>query len=151
MVARPKHGLEGESVLCSWSYIMFMHSCEGAGGSGYTPLHYAAREGHLKVVQLLLKRGRSRPHPVVGVLQDAGGCHMLKVGDCAASFLTCEDSSLYRTYGAGARLVGIQRRHQTVRQQYDTRLGVFTQLPCDWRGWRRCNCAVYWMTSFLQV
>eukprot|EP00793_Prasinoderma_coloniale_P006227 PRCOL_00001057-RA len=29
----------------------------GSGGSGYTPLHYAARAGHLDAVELLLSRG----------------------------------------------------------------------------------------------
>jgi hypothetical protein len=32
--------------------------CDGRrGASGYTPLHYAAREGHAAIVQLLLERG----------------------------------------------------------------------------------------------
>ena len=39
-----------------------MHTIDlsrGAGSSGYTPLHYAARAGHLAAVQMLLDAGAS--------------------------------------------------------------------------------------------
>lgn len=49
-----EHSAHGNSLGCSRFY-MFAHVC--AGQSGYTPLHYAARSGHLEVVRMLIKAG----------------------------------------------------------------------------------------------
>ncbi len=38
------------------SYLPIL-TCACAGHSGYTPLHYAARSGHLDAVKLLIKAG----------------------------------------------------------------------------------------------
>lgn len=53
-LAHPVPTLEGQAT----------HSLAGvptlrAGTSGYTPLHYAAREGHEPMVELLLRHGQS--------------------------------------------------------------------------------------------
>jgi hypothetical protein len=37
-----------------------VHSDGGAGSSGYTPLHYAARAGHVQAIELLLAHGGGR-------------------------------------------------------------------------------------------
>ena len=49
-----KHGARGKSLKCS-RFHLFAHVC--AGQSGYTPLHYAARSGHLEAVTMLIKAG----------------------------------------------------------------------------------------------
>jgi ankyrin repeat protein len=43
------------------------------GKSGYTPLHYAAREGHVACVQLLLDKGAT---PLGSALLSAARCHL---------------------------------------------------------------------------
>ena len=53
--------LETLSSFCQRQVIL----TPTAGGSGYTPLHYAARGGHLEVAKLLLSKGKThstQPH-----------------------------------------------------------------------------------------
>lgn len=57
--------------------------CVYAGSSGYTPLHYAARAGQVKAVQLLLKHGGC-------------GCLLARVWSCA-----CAVSALGRVSAVG--------------------------------------------------
>lgn len=52
-------GVEGKPEALS-SQVAASHCDPAAGGSGYTPLHYAARGGHFEVAKLLLSKGKTR-------------------------------------------------------------------------------------------
>ncbi|KAL3148170.1 hypothetical protein ABBQ38_014450 [Trebouxia sp. C0009 RCD-2024] len=53
-------GTEGKMQSLSSLATHCKESCRphSTGGSGYTPLHYAARGGHLDVAKLLLSKGK---------------------------------------------------------------------------------------------
>lgn len=73
------YGLPRVVFACSERSLHLGHNsgcvavCAPAGSSGYTPLHYAARENHLDVVRLLLSLGERGVVTRPAVLYVGGG------------------------------------------------------------------------------